>query len=381
MSSRRGITEFWDEEIGRWARGDRALHPGLERWLAGYAGRGAGAVNLEVIPEPYIGSLDGPTPALVMLGLNPGAGVPGFQGSDGVYTRRIRETSYSEWAASGPYSDEAWESVHGRNRYQHARLTFARRLHEDPSIQATDLLFVELYPFHSKRVTAAMLPPHDLLQRFILDPLSELDVPHVFAFGKPWIAAAERLGLGAGGLLPVEWATPSRQARVFPLSRHQQLVVVTQRGYAGPPGAADTEALAGALRAEDVTTSAQESTDDSREILATFDALARSGDTTSGNSWGISYFEERDRYRRQQRFDEQRLLRSDRTLLESFGRDLAVLWTFGCSRPGYYYTRATLFDEGYGTLNEELIGRYGPDAPTTFINLFREDYQKPVHRA
>lgn len=75
MSSRRGITEFWDKEVGRWARGDRALHPDLERWLAGYAGKGAGAVDLEVIPEPFIGSLDGPTPALAMLGLNPGAGL------------------------------------------------------------------------------------------------------------------------------------------------------------------------------------------------------------------------------------------------------------------------------------------------------------------
>lgn len=128
-------------------------------------------------------------------------------------------------------------------------------------------------------------------------------------------------------------------------------------------------------------TPAQESTADSREILATFDALARCGDRTSGNSWGISYFEERDRYRRQPRFDEQRLLRSDRALLESFGRDPAVLWLFGCSRHGYYYARATLFDEGYGGLSEELIGRYGPDAPTTFINLFREEYRKPAQRA
>lgn len=91
------------------------------------------------------------------------------------------------------------------------------------------------------------MPPRDLLTRFILDPIADLDVPHVFAFGKPWLAAAHQLGLGDGMALPVRWTTPSRQAQAFSLNQHQYLIIMTQHGYAGPPGAADTDALAAAL--------------------------------------------------------------------------------------------------------------------------------------
>nr|WP_141679998.1 hypothetical protein [Tessaracoccus lapidicaptus] len=240
--------EFWDREIGRWVTGDHRLHPDLERWRATYSGRGAGAVDMTMMPEPYIGPLGGNnTPALVMLGLNPGAPAPAFQSMEGIYTERVRETSYGDWASSGPYTDDAWETAHGRNRYHQNRLSFARRLHGDDSIQNHDLLYIELYPFHSKAVTAAIAPPSDLLSRFVLDPISELETPFVFAFGKPWLKAATRLGLGDGHQLLVSWATASRSARIFPLTRNQRLVVVTQLGYAGPPGASDTDALIGAL--------------------------------------------------------------------------------------------------------------------------------------
>lgn len=248
MSNRDEVVEFWDAEIGRWVGGDHRLHPDLGRWLSSYRGRGAGAVDLTVLPEPYIGPLaTNRTPALVMLGLNPGAAAPAFQSMTGIYTERIRHSSYGQWAASGPYADQAWQSVNGRNRYQQNRVSFARRLHNDDSIEAKDLLYMELYPFHSARVTAPIVPPPDLLARFVLDPVADLDVRHVFAFGRPWLAAARLLGLGDGSTLPVQWNTPSRQAQVFPLNKRQSLVVTTQSGYAGPPGAADTGALATAL--------------------------------------------------------------------------------------------------------------------------------------
>lgn len=249
MSSRLAAVEFWDKEIGRWVKGDHRLHPDLERWRGAYAGRGAGTVDMTVMPEPYIGPLAARnTPALVMLGLNPGAPAPTFQSMQGIYTQRVRETSYGDWAKSGPYTDAAWEEAHGRNRYHQSRLSFARRLHSDNSIQAQELLYIELYPFHSKSVTAAITPPADLLNRFILDPINELETPFIFAFGKPWLKAATNLGLGDGHQLPVDWTTASRTALMFPLTRNQHLVVVTQLGYAGPPGATDTDALAAALR-------------------------------------------------------------------------------------------------------------------------------------
>ena len=133
--------------------------------------------------------------------------------------------------------------MHGPNRYHRNRLQFARRLHGDPSIEATDLLYMELYPFQSKRVTGPMAPPPDLLARYILNPIAELDVPFVFAFGKPWLAVATAIGLGQGRQLDIAWATPSRSARSYPLTRRQSLIVMTQHAYSGPPGRADTEAL------------------------------------------------------------------------------------------------------------------------------------------
>lgn len=51
-------------------------------------------------PEPCIRPLEGEhSPALVMLGLNPGAATPRLQGIDGYLHRAGPRTSYAEWAA------------------------------------------------------------------------------------------------------------------------------------------------------------------------------------------------------------------------------------------------------------------------------------------
>jgi hypothetical protein len=54
-------------------------------------------------------------------------------------------------------------------------------------------------------------------------------------------------GLGEGSTLTAAWTTPSREARSYPLNNNQSLIVMNQHGYAGPPGAADTEALRHAI--------------------------------------------------------------------------------------------------------------------------------------
>ncbi|NDK33215.1 anti-phage DNA glycosylase Brig1 [Nesterenkonia haasae] len=191
MNFREEAVAFWDEEVGRWVRGGRDLSPELHRWMSAYKGRGEGAVELSVFPEPYIGPLAGSsTPALVMLGLNPGSAAREFQGQNGIFTRQIAATSYGQWAASAPYTGPAWESVKGPNKYHRNRQSFARRLHENDAVQANDLLYIELYPFHSKRVSADISPDPDLLHQFVFGPIGELDVAHVFAFGKPWMRVA-----------------------------------------------------------------------------------------------------------------------------------------------------------------------------------------------
>lgn len=118
----------------------------------------------------------------------------------------------------------------------------------DSAATPESLLVVELFPWHSKRVTAAMRPPLDALREWVWEPLAEIDVEHVFAFGTPWLAAAEGVGLGAGRELEVAWYTPSHHVVVFDLPGGQQLAVGHQGGYPGPPGTADTERLRTALR-------------------------------------------------------------------------------------------------------------------------------------
>ncbi len=247
MGARDEVVGYWDEVLARWVSGDHDLPLELRRWLASYSGTGDGAVDLTVFPEPYIGRLAGAMPSLVMLGLNPGAPSAAFQALDGIYTTRIRDSSYREWAASGPYVDTEWEAEHGRNKYQRDRLAFARRFTRDDSVRPTDVLYLELYPFHSRRVTGPIVPAPDLLDRFVFAPLSELDVEHVFAFGKPWHKAAQSIGLGVGMHMSVEWTAPGREARTYRLPGGKTLVVISQPGYAGPPGAADTEALVSTL--------------------------------------------------------------------------------------------------------------------------------------
>jgi hypothetical protein len=244
MSSRIEVVHFWDDLLARWVTGDRDLPFDVRRWLRSYAGSGDGAVDLDAFPEPYIGPMAGDSaPALVMLGLNPGQSALDFQGTDGVFTRQIAASSYSEWAASGPYVGAAWEAAKGRNKYQRDRLAFAQRLYEDESIRAHDVLHVELYPFHSKRVTAPIRPPAEVLERYVLAPIAEMDRQHIFAFGKPWFTVAENAGLGPGRKLRAKWTSASRLARAYPLPSGQDLIVMAQSGYAGPPGATDVSTL------------------------------------------------------------------------------------------------------------------------------------------
>lgn len=196
MGARSEVVDFWDHEVARWADGDHSLTPELLEWKDTYQGNGHGAVDLSVFPEPYGGVLNGETPKLIMLGLNPGAAQPEFQSMDGFFTQQIRDSSYSEWAATVPYASEEWEAAKGVNVYLRNRVSFARRLHSDSGIDASQLLFMELYPFHSTRVTSAMNPPAHLLERFVFAPLAEIDVEHIFAFGKAlqsaWVWAKGR---------------------------------------------------------------------------------------------------------------------------------------------------------------------------------------------
>lgn len=249
MASRTDTADMWDAVLRAWSVGTRDIPEHLLPWSRAYRGAGEGAIELDAFPEPYTGNLATGTPSMVLLGLNPGQADLSFQGPAGTFTREVARRSYRHWAAGGPYTGAAWEAVNGRNVYHRNRVAFARRWHDDETVTSESLLVVELFPWHSKRVTAAMRPPLDILREWVWEPLAEIDVEHVFAFGKPWLEAAERAGLGSGRELTVAWDTPSRHAVLFDLPGGQQLVVAHQGGYAGPPGAEDTVRLRSALRA------------------------------------------------------------------------------------------------------------------------------------
>lgn len=183
-----------------------------------------------------------------------GARVPGracfdFQGRDGIFAREIRERgSYSAWAATSPYLGEEWSRINGRNRYAWSRLRFAREWLEDQELAADQLLTLELYPWHSTRVTAPIAPPTEIIEDFVWQPLADIDVDFVFAFGKPWLRVCDALGLpevGRWGRGGVDLGSPvaSRTAVAFALPSGQWVVVSWQSGYAGPPGSEDALAF------------------------------------------------------------------------------------------------------------------------------------------
>jgi hypothetical protein len=197
-------------------------------------------VTREAFAEPYGGDLRG-TPRFVILGLNPGQAALEFQARDGIFANEIRELgSYSAWAASHPYLGETWTRAKGPDRYGWARLKFARGWLEDPDLEARDVLTFELYPWHSTSVTASIVPPPDIVNDFVWQPIADMPVEFVFAFGKPWLRACERLGLRESG----RWGNggedlgsrvASRTVVAFALPSGQSVLVSWQLGYAGPP--------------------------------------------------------------------------------------------------------------------------------------------------
>jgi hypothetical protein len=102
------LTGYWDQAIGRFLVGGPAVPPDppAPSWAEAYRGRGE--VNLDTLPEPYLGALDH-RPVGVFLALHPGEAVLGFQGRSGRFAHEIRHHgTYSAWAATWPYLRDPW---------------------------------------------------------------------------------------------------------------------------------------------------------------------------------------------------------------------------------------------------------------------------------
>ncbi|MFC0505714.1 anti-phage DNA glycosylase Brig1 [Micromonospora costi] len=255
-SARERVAAFWDDHTARWLRGEDPMPTPLAAWFDSYQGVGSGTPTRDGFPEPYHGDLLGRehTPRMVVLGLNPGEYRPQFQSRDGIFAREIKEKygSYSRWQTTYPYNRPPWTDIIGRNRYYQARLTFTRNWLQDPEADHRDLLIFESYPWHSKLITGPLRPPAEIIDAFVWQPIAELPVGEVFAFGRPWDSLAQALRLpvvsmlGAGGR-HYGSAVPSRAVRVYGLPSGQLLVVEWHAGSAGPPSAKETALLRSVL--------------------------------------------------------------------------------------------------------------------------------------
>jgi hypothetical protein len=90
---------------------------------------------------------------------------------------------------------EPWLTDIGAVGYLVNPVTFMSRWLEDDSLGDMHQLTFELYPWHSKRVTAAMRPEPDIIESMVFDPIAETGVRHVFAFGAPWFQLLDSIGL------------------------------------------------------------------------------------------------------------------------------------------------------------------------------------------
>jgi hypothetical protein len=154
------LTAYWDQAIGRFLLGGPAVPPDPRgrSWAEAYRGHGRGEVNLDALPEPYLGALDH-RPVGVFLALNPGQAHLSFQGRSGLFADEIRHHgAYSAWAATWPYLRDPWVATMGPNRYLTSRLAFLQTWTGQPTLIADAMVTFELYPWHSTAVTAPMRP-------------------------------------------------------------------------------------------------------------------------------------------------------------------------------------------------------------------------------
>ncbi len=241
----------WEKAIASFLRNRSSVVPELEPWFACAQGLGAGNASPQYLPEPYIGRLD-ETSRAALLALGPGERAKGFQEPDGVFADEIRELgSYAAWAATSPFLREPWLSGPGPNLHFRSRLRFVRNWFEDPAIRPDEVLHMELFPWHSKIVTAPMVVPTDIVDEFVFVPLAALRTPIVFAFGAPWFHIAAQCGFRKvktlGEHAPAHDGAPANRRILVARRDNLTLVLEKRSGTPGPPRAASVPAMRAAI--------------------------------------------------------------------------------------------------------------------------------------
>jgi hypothetical protein len=224
----------------------------MRSWFEAYRGRDRGEVNLDALPEPYLGALDH-RPVGVFLDLHPGKAEPDFQARSGLFADEIRHHgSYSAWAATWPYLRNPWvAAMRGPSPFPHLPRELPADVDHPANPDRDAMVAFELYPWHIATMTDSIRPDPGIVREFIWQPVRELGAP-VFAFGKPWfdlledglgLQVVDRWGLVAG---PTRRRCPAEQCGA---PRPGRPVVVAEKhlGGAGPPRRSETLVLREAI--------------------------------------------------------------------------------------------------------------------------------------
>ena len=145
---------------------------------------------------------------------------------------------------------ETWKALHGKeSTYWRNVVRFARRWLDDEAADVSDLLNFELYPWHSNRIVGTMRPPLDLIREYVWDPVQEVSVDEVFAFGRVWLDVCrdlelEEIGTWGPDTEPVPGSGMKHwRVSLFRLPSGQLVVTSSQMGSAAPPGERRVENL------------------------------------------------------------------------------------------------------------------------------------------
>jgi hypothetical protein len=259
------LSLMWDEVVARFIDGAAPWTEELRPWLYAYRGSTPDTKMVDdAIPEPFTGRLDR-KPKAILLALNPGNAfmgaqtwmgkqpMPDLQSRQGRFAQEIKECngSYTTWAR-GPFD---WPALNGGSKHPFvtSRMRFANDWVLDDTVQPDEVVWFDLYPWHSKSWSSIDVRPADvrnLIDKYVAQPIAALDSNWTFAFGKPWFDVLPAIGfdkvLEISGANGDSWEnqTPSRIVAVF-VSRISACRVIAMRhsGSAGPPKQSEVASL------------------------------------------------------------------------------------------------------------------------------------------
>jgi len=243
------LVALWNSAHTAWAS-EEPLPAELEAWRDGYTGAGKSVIDDAAMPEPWVGDLDS-KPTVVTMGIHPGATDPAFHHRGGAWPNTIEDQhggSYAEWAATGPYFSDVWESAHGVNVNAGHRMRFLSSW-TGVDLRPSKVVDFPVFPWHTGdwKTSAFKLDP-EILREFVLEPIASTGATWAFGFGKDWWELIEALDLpildqlGDGGR-PYPTSIDHRRWLVAEGPNGLRIAAMRMSSGPMPPNKEETEAL------------------------------------------------------------------------------------------------------------------------------------------